>query len=236
MAFHRGPKIVTDGLVLALDAGNTKSYPGSGNSWFDLSSSKFDAELINSPVFENDAIVFSGTNEYAIVTNSTPDSLKGNPTFTVEGWFKRSGSWSGGATWGIGGDSVLQGINSYNMVSNRVSIDLWGNTTISAPEEYSLDEWKHCVWVYNGTIFTTDNITIYVNSISYTGNQLTVHRGNSGSTPNINSNGIVLSRAGVTTNSYYGKPIISNFRIYNRVLTQDEIVSNFNSQKSRFEL
>ena len=29
------PHIVTDGLVLALDAGNTKSYPGSGTTWTD---------------------------------------------------------------------------------------------------------------------------------------------------------------------------------------------------------
>lgn len=37
MGFYRGPKIVTDGLVLYLDAANTKSYPGTGSTWFDLS-------------------------------------------------------------------------------------------------------------------------------------------------------------------------------------------------------
>jgi hypothetical protein len=37
MAISYNPRIVTDGLVLALDAGNPKSYPGSGTAWTDLS-------------------------------------------------------------------------------------------------------------------------------------------------------------------------------------------------------
>ena len=36
MAFFRGPNIVTDGLVFALDAGSPRSYPGSGTTWIDL--------------------------------------------------------------------------------------------------------------------------------------------------------------------------------------------------------
>lgn len=36
-----GPRIVTDGLVLLLDTGNSKSYPGSGNIWYDLSGNEF---------------------------------------------------------------------------------------------------------------------------------------------------------------------------------------------------
>ena len=37
MAYFTGPNIVQDGLVLALDAGSTRSYPGTGTTWYDLS-------------------------------------------------------------------------------------------------------------------------------------------------------------------------------------------------------
>lgn len=37
MGLAHSPSIVTNGLVLCLDAANVKSYPGSGTTWFDLS-------------------------------------------------------------------------------------------------------------------------------------------------------------------------------------------------------
>jgi len=52
MGFSRGPKIVTDGLVLALDAANTKSYPGSGTTWNDLSGNGNTGTLNNGPTFD----------------------------------------------------------------------------------------------------------------------------------------------------------------------------------------
>ena len=45
--------IVTDGLVLCLDAGNTKSYPGSGATWLDLSSNANNGTLTGSPTFNS---------------------------------------------------------------------------------------------------------------------------------------------------------------------------------------
>ena len=56
MAYRNGPKIVTDGLVLCLDAAIGKSYPGSGNTWYDLSGNGNNCTLYNSPSFLNDNI------------------------------------------------------------------------------------------------------------------------------------------------------------------------------------
>lgn len=230
--------IVTDGLILHLDAGNKSSYPGSGTVWSDLSGNSNNGVLTNGPTFDSGnggSITFDGQNDYTII-ETTPDSLQGNPAFTVEGWFKRSGDWSGGATWGIGGDGTRQGINSFNSSgTNEIAIDLWGNSTYSSGQTYSTTEWKHCVWTYNGDGFTTSNIVIYVNTTPYTAANLITIRGGSG-TPVINSSGIVLSRAGVSTNNYYGKPIISNFKIYNRVLSANEVLQNYNATKARFGL
>lgn len=83
MAFAHSPKIVTDGLVLALDAGNPKSYPGSGTIWRDKSGNGNDGTLNNGPTFSSDnggAIVFDGTNDH--ITLATTASLN-NFTATI---------------------------------------------------------------------------------------------------------------------------------------------------------
>jgi hypothetical protein len=87
MAFYRGPKIVTNGLVLALDAANTKSYVSGSTTWRDLSGNNNSGSLVNGPTFNNangGSIVFDGTNDYVDVSNST--SL--NPTtISIGAWF-----------------------------------------------------------------------------------------------------------------------------------------------------
>jgi hypothetical protein len=236
MSFNYSPKIVTDGLVLCLDAANTKSYVSGSTTWNDLSRGGNNGTLINGPTFNTGSggnIVFDGVDDY--VNMSSISSLQGNKAFTVSGWFRRSGDWSNGATWGIGGGGTGNGINSWNASSNNhISIDLWGTSTYTTNQLYSLTEWKHIMWIYNGIEFTTSNIIIYINTIPYTGANLTIIRGGSG-TPGI-VGGVVLSRAGVTENQYYGKPIISNFQIYNKALSASEVLQNYNATKTRFGL
>ncbi len=67
MAFIHSPKIVTDGLVLALDAGNVKSYASGSTTWFDKSGNAYNGTLVNGPTFNTGSlgsIVFDGTNDY----------------------------------------------------------------------------------------------------------------------------------------------------------------------------
>jgi hypothetical protein len=67
MGVSYSPKVVTDGLVLALDAANPRSYPGSGTSWFDLSGNGNTGTLTNGPTFDSGnggSIVFDGVNDY----------------------------------------------------------------------------------------------------------------------------------------------------------------------------
>jgi hypothetical protein len=63
MGVGYNPKIVTDGLVLCLDAANRKSYPGSGTSWTDLSGRGNNGTLTNGPTFSNNSIVFDGVDD-----------------------------------------------------------------------------------------------------------------------------------------------------------------------------
>ena len=210
MAFKYSPSIITNGLVLYLDAGNQLSYPGSGTTWTDLSRSQTNGTLVNSPAFSNGYFSFDGTDDQVNVSTTTPSYFQGNPSFTVQGWFRRNGTILQRSTWGFGGDVNSQGFTSwcYNN-TNEISIDLWGISTYSTGQQYSLTEWKHCVWAYNGTSFTTSNIIIYVNGVAYTGANLSVLRGGSG-TPNINNNGIVIGKSSIAE-SAWSSPQVATF-------------------------
>ena len=79
MALSHSPKIVTDGLVLCLDAGDRKSYSGSGTTWSDRSGNGYNATLNNGPTFNSangGSIDFDGSNDYATIT----DVIIANPT------------------------------------------------------------------------------------------------------------------------------------------------------------
>jgi hypothetical protein len=235
MSVFGGPNIVDSGSVLLLDAGNVKSYPGAGTIWYDRSGNNLNTTLVNGPTFSNGYFSFDGTDDQASVSTTTPSYFQGNPSFTVEGWFRRSGTIFQRSTWGFGGDAVSQGFTSWSYNNtNEISIDLWGVSTYSTGQQYSLTEWKHCVWTYNGTSFTTSNVIIYVNGVAYTGGNLSVLRGGSG-TPNINNNGIVIGKSSIAE-SAWGRPQVAIFNMYNRVLSASEVLQNYNATKSRFGL
>ena len=64
---YYGPRIVSNGLVLCLDAANKRSYPGTGTTWTDLSGNSNNGTLTNGPTFSAGnmgSILFDGTNDY----------------------------------------------------------------------------------------------------------------------------------------------------------------------------
>jgi hypothetical protein len=87
--------IVTDGLVLNLDAAKVDSYPGTGTTWRDLSGNNNNGTLTNGPTFsgigKQAAIVFDGVDDYAILPTNFFNPNAGTP-FTVSFWFKTSRS------------------------------------------------------------------------------------------------------------------------------------------------
>jgi hypothetical protein len=75
MGIGYNPKIVTDGLVLCLDAANRKSYPGSGTTWIDLSGRNNNGTLTNGPTYSSNnggGIVLDGTNDYVNLSIANP--------------------------------------------------------------------------------------------------------------------------------------------------------------------
>jgi hypothetical protein len=213
--FVDGTRSVTQGLL-----------PLVGNSTLNLTNMSFDS---------NAQMVFDGTNDY-FTTSTTPTSLQGNSSFTVEGIFKRNSDIYQQGFWGIGGGDTLQGICSWNTgLTNEIGIDLWGTSTYGTGQTYSTTEWKHIVWTYNGTSFTTSNISIFVNGVKYAGGSLITRRGGSG-IPNINNSGITLGRIHSSTNGYYANGQVPIFKAYNKILSDFEVRQNYQQYKTRFNL
>lgn len=74
MALSHSPSIVTNGLVLCLDAANTKSYPGSGTTWTDLSGRGNNGTLVNGVGYNSGnlgSLVFDGVDDYVITSTIT---------------------------------------------------------------------------------------------------------------------------------------------------------------------
>ena len=99
------PRIVTDGLVLCLDAANARSYPGTGSVWYDISGNGNHFNLYNAPTFDSDnggSISFNGTDEYARSINTIDLSHTGR--YIVEATWKVSNTvasflWELSANW-----------------------------------------------------------------------------------------------------------------------------------------
>ena len=89
MSVEGGPDIVTDGLVLHLDAANNRSFVSGSTTIFDLSGNRNTGSLVNGPTYSsvnNGGIVFDGTNDHIIVLNSNSINLSTNTTYAI--WIK----------------------------------------------------------------------------------------------------------------------------------------------------
>ena len=218
MAYNIGPKIVTDGLVLALDAGSERSYPGSGTIWYDLSGNGNHGTLSDSAIGTTTGIMtFNGSN-CVVITGFQPDFIHTNATH--EYWINYTSF--GGANgnhsshrWYLG----LQSATSFGWgVANNNN---WGS---GYNHGVSLGEWcKLTVVAEDGTARG------YLNG-EYTGLSF-------GYTQDIVNNPIGYytigdwDQGGQLVN---GK--ISHVIMYDRALTQAEITQNYNAQKRRFSL
>ena len=237
MAVGYNPRIVTDGLVLALDAGNTKSYPGSGTAWTDTVGDN-NGTLTNGPTYSSDdggSIVFDGTNDYVQLSASS-DLNFGTGNFTIEGWFNKGATTSLQTllcsnkyyTGGNNGNWILR-ISSATQIA-LATYDGTGNleyTEFSAST--SVDTWHHFALVREGT--GTNETKFYLDGVLK--GSMTVSK----SLTDAGTNGL---RIGEESDSapgnapFNGK--ISNVKLYKgKALTETEVLQNYNANKGRYE-
>ena len=213
MGIAYNPRIVTDGLVLALDAGNTKSYPGSGTTWYDLSGNGNNGTLTNGPTYSSSnggVIVLGGTNQYIDI----PSINLSTSNHTVMGASRYVSI--GGRTFSGKNNNWLMG----HWANSTVKYYANGWVTDTAGSEQSDTNWR--IYAATGN-YSGDSWAFYVNGQLDTGP-------NSGGFDGPN---------GFAIGSYQGTSEYSNSHIsflicYNRVLTASEIQQNFNATRSRF--
>ena len=220
------PDIVTSGLTLNLDAGNPYSYnPDNTGSttWVDTTYTTTGGTLINGTSYSDGTMVFDGTNDYAKVSDINITS-----EISIEGWVYANsvGSFNAIASQ-FQADTLTESSWVLETVGSDIRLYITNNSSLSfASTSFSTLVWTHIVGTFNGT-----TIKIYKNSVL--GDVTGTIAGLNNSNLNINI-GALYSQNGNEggTGLWNGK--ISNVKIYNRALSQDEITQNFNALRGRY--
>jgi hypothetical protein len=222
MSFVHSPKIVTDGLVLALDAGNTKSYPGSGTTWFDRSGNARNGTLTNGPTFATGSIVFDGTDDF-VSFSSYPTQTQ----ITCEAWVKVDTSnistpFVAGWVMGVEGNfRIIYNLTGWSWVCATTS-NGWYSPGTAIDYNYSSsisNIWFQVVGTYNSS-----HNSLYVNgTLQSTGSTIS---------GNVNGGGFNISQG--VSNVAYQKGSGSIYRTYNKALSASEIQQNFNATRGRY--
>tara|TARA_S200002703_G_scaffold144261_2_gene137818 strand:- start:258 stop:974 length:717 start_codon:yes stop_codon:yes gene_type:complete len=236
MSIGYGPRVVTDGLLLALDAADINSYAGSGTTWNDISGKGNTLTATSTPTFSSSgggSIEFDGTDDLYTINNTFVGSdqiatTEANGNYTLEAWINVHTS-QGTTT---SADSIIGSTSNYG-VGMQVGV-FNGNprmnygarfTSNFYGSEFSYNTWTHvCLSRIGGT-----SVRAYLN-------------GNFDNDTNVNSlevpNGQTIGNMTIGNSSprvtgfYDG--LIAVVRIYNIGLSDDQVKQNFNALRGRF--
>jgi len=220
-----GGNIITDGLVLLLDAANPRSYLSGSTAWTDLSRSINNGTLINGPTFNSGnggSIVFDGVNGYVKPPNSTTLQLT---NFTLSAWIKINIlnanqfiiDTSTNSNFGFGYSYRITSLNKIRFWAYDANGLLDSNSSITN------NIWYNIVSTYNNT---SNLQTIYINGV--------LDNSNTYSLPFTVSNVSNLQIGGSQVLGGYLNGNIAQTSIYNRALSATEVLQNFNATRARF--
>ena len=221
MAFGNGPSVVTNGLVLALDAADRNSYVSGSTTWNDLSGNGNNGSLVSGPTFSSangGSIVFNGTNQYINCGNNSSIQIT---VGTISAWVKTTSPGSSfrsiiakQSAWGLFvADNIL------------VTYDWGAAATRTTGINIADGTWKYTALTFTQTVGTpSNNAIVYLNGTSVL--TTTVQHSN---------HGVNLQIAEANASQFLNGNI-ANAQVYNRVLSAVEIAQNYNTQKSRFNL
>jgi hypothetical protein len=237
MAFHNNPRIVTDSLLVCLDATHPESYPGSGSTWYDVSGNGHNMTLYNSPTYTQPAaglsygITCDGSNDY-LQNTSLPG---GDKTFSFEIWVYHNGTnqlgsygiYSGGSNYGPLIYHHGAGMGNGHYFPGSPGGDYPGGNSATTVNL----KWTLISHVYKNLDSSSDSYKSYKNGV-HVGTQTSHDMNNSGH--GRGSNG--WSFSSYTANNQYYKGSYGGYRYYNRDLSDDEVKQNFNAQRTRYGL
>jgi hypothetical protein len=230
MGVYGGPNTIKNGLVFSLDAGNTKSYPGSGTTWSDLSGNGNNGTLTNGVGYDSSnlgSLVFDGVDDNIQLGNASKFIGTSQSTFTINSWVKTNviGQYKKIFVTVTQGTSNITGI--YFSLGPDPSYAYFGVTTnvgeVTANYLSSLptDEYFNLCGTYDGS-----NVKLYLNGTLVATEPLTGNIINTG----------IARISGYDNNGETWDGNISQLSIYNRVLTESEIKQNYNTAKQRYRV
>ena len=231
MAVHGGPNIVTDSLVLSLDAGDPASYPGSGTTWTDLTGNGRNGTLSAAAIgtdVPGQMTFTSGNSEFVTIAHNTGFIYDATADWCVSMWYQVTGTnsgftWSkrdGSATYidaqhGAGGNTQNWGLAQSGVGSDSLS------TTAVILDDGSVA--YNVVWAHEGT---ANKVHFYVNGVlNATATKSNTTSGNYG-TSDVYI-GKIINQEYITGN-------IWTFMVHNKMLSAKEALQNFNAQRGRF--
>ena|GEM_PF-2038643 len=220
------PNIVTDGLIMNLDAGNPLSYSGNGSAWTDLSGNNNNVALMNGVTYDSNnggSLYFDGVNDYGF---GNP-SLNTSNNFSVFAWIKAGNP--------ISGRNIII-TNNYPyqtdtgwMLAEQLSKAFF--LSIGADNAYGQstdDSITTSAWLNIGAVSNNggESFSLYVN-----GNLVSTAAGiNSARTlSNTKSSFVIGNRSTEFFKGYMG-----GISAYNRALSAAEVKQNFNATGTRY--
>lgn len=247
-----GPKIVDDGLVFSLDAGAPRSYPGSGTTWYNITSvPDGDFTLAGGLALTssyNNGLAFDGTDDYGYGSGTfVEENFINNQSVTVEAFIDVTGYPSGntglysnqryyteGNPGGFGVNIQSNGSSYIRYVFMMTSED--GGTKVSYQnilnENITFNQPHHICYTYDGIGKT---VTSYRDGES----SQTITNSNYYWTTSSASPAPVVPRIANSSQGGWGNrlpAIYYSLRVYGKALTADQVATNFNAHKKRYKL
>lgn len=231
------PIMARTGLVLDLDAANPVSYPGTGNTWFNLSGNGLNSSLVNGVDYDIQnygSLIFDGSIDYVSVpAPSSP--IEFGTSLTHEVWiYPTDYANSGGNRQYLidpRGDGATSGMNAYFLYDYisapdtvRITVGNSGVEVRTGNFSMPLNRWHHIVATRNNAVWN-----IYLNGVN-------IYNATSSSlTPlTLNNSFRIATYANGSSGQYFFEGRMGITRIYNIPLTEIQVKQNFNALRGRY--
>lgn len=217
MGLFHSPRIVTDSLVMFLDAENTKSYPGTGSTWYDLTT--------------------NGRN----ATKGGSQSPT-NPAFNSAGFFTFTGGVNGDNYSRF--DVAIPTLSAITVLAFHYSTQAGGHVMRMTSESFQIgpDGYAAGTNFNNINCAKTDTLNTWIcDALTFSGTDLIGYRNGtavSSATRALTTLASGTLKIGTRSDNFTAHYVgnIAMIQIYSRVLTAAEIRQNYNAYRGRFNI